>query len=170
MDPLGPPLVIGPHGFIAVNTHVVHNFVMKREDPQFKIRLPPLLKTLLEDSASHNQRSIGAEIVSRLQQTFDAPTLIEADAGLRLRLAILEMLVKDDNFAKSLEDAAERVIRSGVDGSLPLASIRKHAPAAKSASHTDVKAGMSKAFDEVAQQSEQPAAGKGPKARKKPQR
>lgn len=49
---------------------------MSREDPQFRIRLPVELKEKIEGSAKENSRSLNAEIVSRLSETFlnDAPT------------------------------------------------------------------------------------------------
>ena len=43
---------------------------MSREDPQLKLRLPPDLKSRVEDAAKANNRSMNAEIVSRLQGTF----------------------------------------------------------------------------------------------------
>lgn len=51
---------------------------MKREDPQFKLRLPEDLKTKLDEAAAASQRSISAEIVHRLTTTFDG---VERDAG-----------------------------------------------------------------------------------------
>lgn len=45
---------------------------MKQEDPQFKLRLKPELKERLEESAKANTRTLGAEIVSRLEASFVA--------------------------------------------------------------------------------------------------
>jgi len=44
---------------------------MKQDDPQFKLRLPPELKRQLEEAAKTNTRTLGAEIVARLQASFD---------------------------------------------------------------------------------------------------
>lgn len=46
---------------------------MTREAPQFKLRMPDDLKQVIEESARGNGRSINAEIVSRLEQSLDAP-------------------------------------------------------------------------------------------------
>lgn len=43
---------------------------MSREDPQLRIRLPIELKEKVEESAKSNNRSMNAEIVSRLETTF----------------------------------------------------------------------------------------------------
>ena len=41
---------------------------MAREDPMLRLRLPPDLKEFVQDSASHNQRSMNGEIVYVLRQ------------------------------------------------------------------------------------------------------
>jgi hypothetical protein len=45
---------------------------MTREDPQIKLRLPPDLKDRLAEAATDNNRSLNAEVVSRLQESFDS--------------------------------------------------------------------------------------------------
>lgn len=45
---------------------------MARAEPQVNIRIPAELKGLLESMASDNGRSLTAEIISRLQQSFEA--------------------------------------------------------------------------------------------------
>lgn len=44
---------------------------MLQTDPQFKLRLPSDLKARLDESAASANRSLTAEIVHRLQRTFD---------------------------------------------------------------------------------------------------
>ncbi|EKC2491441.1 Arc family DNA-binding protein [Salmonella enterica] len=43
---------------------------MGREDPQMKIRLPAELKAQLEVAAKENKRSMNAEVVHRLKESF----------------------------------------------------------------------------------------------------
>ncbi len=43
---------------------------MARNDPEFRLRLPESLKNKIEELAKKNQRSINAEIVARLEQSF----------------------------------------------------------------------------------------------------
>lgn len=43
---------------------------MSRDDPQFKLRLPPELRDRIEQAAKESKRSINAEIVSRLELSF----------------------------------------------------------------------------------------------------
>ncbi|MDE9447891.1 Arc family DNA-binding protein [Xenorhabdus bovienii] len=44
---------------------------MSREDPQMKIRVPAELKGKLEEAAGENKRSMNAEVLQRLSQSFD---------------------------------------------------------------------------------------------------
>lgn len=44
---------------------------MSREDPQMKIRLPSELKDRIEEASRSAGRSLNAEIVARLQASFD---------------------------------------------------------------------------------------------------
>lgn len=64
---------------------------MKQEDPQFKLRLPSELKQRIDVAAKENQRSIGAEIVQRLEQSFDGG---EDAAGLRKEVEHLKALLE----------------------------------------------------------------------------
>lgn len=52
---------------------------MGREDPQLKLRLAEELKQRVTDAARRNNRSVNAEIVSRLEASF-APEEIIGDA------------------------------------------------------------------------------------------
>jgi len=61
---------------------------MARTDPQVNLRLPADLKERLEAAAAATGRSLTAEVVWRLQETFeadDADPLSEAELDVRLR-------------------------------------------------------------------------------------
>lgn len=58
---------------------------MKQTDPQMKLRFPPELKTQIEASAKENNRSMNAEIVARLQESFRQPEAPVTPALLMLR-------------------------------------------------------------------------------------
>jgi hypothetical protein len=45
---------------------------MRKDDPQLKIRLPADLKTAVESAATSSQRTINAEVVHRLSQSFQS--------------------------------------------------------------------------------------------------
>lgn len=47
---------------------------MSREHPQFKLRMPPALRALVEQTAKQANRSLNAEIVTRLQASFAQAT------------------------------------------------------------------------------------------------
>lgn len=52
---------------------------MARNDPQMNLRLPVDLKEMIEDAAEKNNRSLTAEVVSRLRGTFQRDV---SDLGL----------------------------------------------------------------------------------------
>lgn len=55
---------------VVVNTYLVHHSGMKQTDPQYKLRIPQELKDKIEEAAEANGRSMNAEIVQRLQDSF----------------------------------------------------------------------------------------------------
>lgn len=56
---------------------------MAREDPHFKLRIPEDLRRKIYDAALENQRSMTAEIKSRLESTFIPPAAFEEITALR---------------------------------------------------------------------------------------
>lgn len=72
---------------------------MARDDLHFRLRIPEELKARIEKSAAENNRSITAEIVSRLERSFDVvPEWEEAIGNLNdlwERVDSLESLVRD---------------------------------------------------------------------------
>ncbi|EAN3983151.1 Arc family DNA-binding protein [Salmonella enterica] len=52
---------------------------MSREDAQMKIRLPAELKERLEKAAQENKRSMNAEVIHRLKESFNFYLNIEYD-------------------------------------------------------------------------------------------
>lgn len=56
---------------------------MSREHQQMRVRLPPELKDSLEQIAKKNGRSMNAEIVYRLQRTFDEDAEL-AESGVKV--------------------------------------------------------------------------------------
>jgi hypothetical protein len=55
---------------IAVKRKVWHMCGMSREDLHFRLRIPEDLKKRIEESAAENRRSMTAEIVERLEESF----------------------------------------------------------------------------------------------------
>ncbi|ENU24157.1 hypothetical protein F993_01473 [Acinetobacter proteolyticus] len=81
---------------------------MSREDPQLKVRLPQELKDQITESARLYNRSMNAEIVARLQMSFEQP---EGEATLGSRMlsnAVGEMI------EQSLSRITDRLIQSGI--------------------------------------------------------
>ncbi|NSY21881.1 Arc family DNA-binding protein [Agrobacterium vitis] len=59
---------------------------MAKDDPHFRLRIPETLKNQIESAAESNHRSINAEIIHRLEQSFATlPDLDEDDLQAILR-------------------------------------------------------------------------------------
>lgn len=54
---------------------------MARDDPTIYMRIPQELKDLLDAASEENRRSMTAEVVARLQQTFAAPRVSGMESG-----------------------------------------------------------------------------------------
>jgi hypothetical protein len=66
---------------------------MSREDPQFKLRLSEQLRDQIAESAKSSNRSMNAEIVARLEESFH-PT-IKGDATRAIVEDTLKVLFRD---------------------------------------------------------------------------
>lgn len=68
-----------------------HSCDMAKDDPQFRIRMPADLKRRAEEAAEQNHRSLNAEIVQRVADSFDPASMAErlddAERGLAELLA-----------------------------------------------------------------------------------
>lgn len=84
---------------------------MARDDPQMKIRLPEALKTLVEASAKDFGRSLNAEIVHRLEQSFNPQPGQPFDMKQYLQL-------KQDILSELLVEIGKR--KAEPDGLVPL--------------------------------------------------
>ncbi|MDH0032087.1 MULTISPECIES: Arc family DNA-binding protein [unclassified Acinetobacter] len=82
---------------------------MSREDPQLKVRLPQELKDKITESASNLGRSINADVVARLEESFSRASLKDTSPG-ELMSALANslaldglgfMIVKRDDLLKS---------------------------------------------------------------------
>lgn len=72
----------------VVNTFLgPYDPAMKQTDPQFKLRLPAALKERLDAAATEGERTLTAEIVSRLEATFSPIASNETVAALVADLA-----------------------------------------------------------------------------------
>ena len=75
---------------------------MAKDDPHFRLRIPPQLKGAIEEAAADEQRSINAEIVHRLYASFD----YEEERGeLLAKIASLEGLLEQES-QRNVQSAA----------------------------------------------------------------
>lgn len=73
---------------------------MSREDPQMKIRLPADLKDQIEAASKQSGRSMNAEIVARLEGSFQpasprAPDITDCMEQLKLKYSRLGVLISE---------------------------------------------------------------------------
>ena len=80
---------------------------MTREDPQMKIRLTDDLKKSIERAAHESGRSMNAEIVARLQKSFESPgdeTAVDKLAVAVITLKLVQRLVDDADLQSNISD------------------------------------------------------------------
>lgn len=61
---------------------------MSRDISPFGLRMPSELKKAIEDSASHNRRSLNAEIVDRLESSFKASGEVQSNDSKAMKYAV----------------------------------------------------------------------------------
>lgn len=108
-------------GALPVNSTVMHDFVpfigthcMSRTDPQFNLRIPQELRDRVVEAAQANKRSVTAEILARLEESFAASPapqpLAAKDDGLRvLNSDGTVTTYTDDKIVRALVKALESV-------------------------------------------------------------
>lgn len=84
----------------------------KQTDPQFKLRMTPAIKDAIEAAATGNGRSMNAEILARLEASFDLNSVsIERlkffeemyDQNYRERNELLDTINKQDLFVQQMQ-------------------------------------------------------------------
>lgn len=102
-------------GSIVVKTTVVHDQLMSREDPQFKLRMPANLRDQAEQSARASGRSLNAEIVARLEASFlggnASKNLLPANRARELALMARNGL--PDEVRRRVVESINQAIRLG---------------------------------------------------------
>jgi hypothetical protein len=97
---------------------LVHRFSMKQTDPQMKIRLPPDLKAKVEQAAASNSRSMGAEIVARLEASFDdnnvALSKEDVDRTLHALASAVLNMIGDIRSSMGQADASQQLVLEGL--------------------------------------------------------
>ena len=90
--------------FVEKNLFDVHNVGMtdRHQAPSYPLRMPPELKERVADAAKTSGRSLHAEIVSRLENSF-----IGITDGERLQRALGELRVELVEIAKIRRDLQE---------------------------------------------------------------
>lgn len=84
---------------LPVKPNVGYRCGMARDDLHFRLRIPGELKAQIEKSAAENNRSITAEIISRLERSFavepEWEETINAVNDLWAKMEKLEAMVRD---------------------------------------------------------------------------
>lgn len=107
---------------------------MAKNDPHFRLRVPAELKARIEATAASNNRSINAEIVARLEQTYSAESEQSRMLGeqmaatVELTSRVQGLLHHLSVFAQTFDDAARGDMR-GVEHFIELARKQPLEPA-----------------------------------------
>lgn len=102
--------------------------IPKQTDPQFKLRLSQSLRDRIGSSAFDNSRTLGAEIISRLEQSFELPEIVgeqnvavaQLVSALQTSIAENAQLREDvralqEKFDNVTNDLADAIVRKWFD-------------------------------------------------------
>lgn len=88
---------------------------MSREDPQFKLRMPPPLRAQAEQAARLSGRSLNAELVARLESTFlgESASAHLIPAARAKELALMARNAIPDEVRRRAIESIARAIKLG---------------------------------------------------------
>lgn len=88
---------------------------MSREDPQFKLRMPPQLRAQAEQAARASGRSLNAELVTRLESSFLGESVSESliPAVRAKELALMARSGIPDEVRRRAIESIARAVRLG---------------------------------------------------------
>lgn len=93
---------------------------MSSEFKQFKIRMDPGLHLRLTEFAAHNGRSVSAELIQRVEQSFEPPQFVadslpcQRDRRERIATAVMQGLLSNGFDMKPFGAGSTLVVRSVV--------------------------------------------------------
>jgi hypothetical protein len=82
-------------------------------DPQYKLRWPEELRQKIAQSAKEHNRSMNADIVARLEESFTSG-LVASDPYKRMLLAVIAGVLAEqaDKEKPSFEEAIDRIVKA----------------------------------------------------------
>lgn len=82
--------------------------------PQYNLRWPEELRQKVAQSAKEHNRSMNADIVARLEQSFTETNLVASDPYKRMLLAVIAGIIAEqaDREKPSFEEAIDRIIKA----------------------------------------------------------
>ncbi|MFM9860563.1 Arc family DNA-binding protein [Pseudoxanthobacter sp. M-2] len=100
-----PSGIFVPLSGIAVKPKVRHRCGMARDDLHFRLRIPEDLKAKIAEAAERSRRSMTAEIILRLEESFEGPPQLTDE----------EIAITANRFEEIIEDEFERDYRQQRD-------------------------------------------------------
>lgn len=80
--------------FIGRNTSLLYSCCMNEETVQMNLKVPASLRDKLREAADKNHRSMTAELVARVSQSFDDEPMEDRVFELEERVDMLESFIK----------------------------------------------------------------------------
>lgn len=95
-----------------------------KRPPDFRVRIPEDLKEKIRDSAEEHNRSMGADIIARVEQTFkqEDNSLVPSASNALIITAVYQTL-REEGYT---HDKAEQVITDSVKKLLDMDFIKKN--------------------------------------------
>lgn len=95
---------------------------MSRDDPQFKLRLPADLKARIDQAAAENRRSINAELVARLEDSFIPRSMddIERDSLSKLERELADLSIESFKLTHEMNSLQAMLAKTSESDARPL--------------------------------------------------
>lgn len=86
----------------------------KHLNAQYNLRWPNELKEKIAQSAKEHNRSMNADIVARLEESFTETNLVASDPYKRMLLAVIAGIIAEqaDREKPSFKEAIDRIVRA----------------------------------------------------------
>ena len=82
------------HSFIGCNTPLLYSCFMNEDIVQMNLKVPASLRDKLREAADKNHRSMTAELIARVSQSFDDEPMEDRVLELEERVGMLESFLE----------------------------------------------------------------------------
>lgn len=100
----------------------------KQTDPQHKLRLTPELRDKLERAADKNFRSFNAEILNRLERTFEVEERMEARRDDSTQTELDDIIFEIQELSQVVKDIQDKAFDAMFEGDFIVEKLKRLVP------------------------------------------